>query len=190
HEKYIAPVKQAMVQYKDDDRVDGLLFKYLHFYGSYDYLGNSSNWYRHEIRVIRNKKNIYSYRDAQGFRKNDNEKLDVKLIDAYIYHYGWVREPGAMQAKFNHFGKYWLGDEWSEMAEKTFAGEFDYTQVDSVEKFTGTHPAVMKERITRMNWKFERDLSYNKLKPKEKFKRLVEKLTGRRPFEYKNYRVI
>jgi hypothetical protein len=190
HEKYIAPVKRAMAQYNDDDRVDGLLFKYLHFYGSYDYLGNSSNWYRHEIRVIRNKKNIYSYRDAQGFRKNDNEKLDVKLIDAYIYHYGWVREPGAMQAKFNNFGKYWLGDEWSEMAEKTFAGEFDYTQVDSVEKFTGTHPAVMKERITRMNWKFERDLSYNKLKPKEKFKRLVEKLTGRRPFEYKNYRVI
>jgi hypothetical protein len=190
HEKYIPVVKQAMLEYKDDDRVDGLLFKYVHFYGSYDYLGNSSNWYRNEIRVIRNKKNIYSYRDAQGFRKNDNEKLDVKPIDAFIYHYGWVREPGAMQAKFNNFGKYWLGDEWSEMAEKTFSGDFDYSQVDSVEKFKGTHPEVMKERIARMNWKFERDLSYNKLKPKEKFKRLVEKITGRRPFEYKNYRII
>jgi hypothetical protein len=35
---------------------------------------------------------IRSYRDAQGFRINDR-KLKVKLIDAYIYHYGWVKPP-------------------------------------------------------------------------------------------------
>jgi hypothetical protein len=190
HEKYIPVVKEAMLKYKDDERVDGLLFRYLHFYGSYDYVGNSSSWYRNEIRIIKNNKNIYSYRDAQGFRKGDDEKLDVKPVDAYIYHYGWVREPKAMQDKYNNFGKYWMGEEWSEAVKKTFSGEFDYSQIDSLEKFKGTHPAVMQERIARMNWKFERDLSYNKLSTKEKFKNLVEKLTGKRPFDYKNYRIV
>jgi hypothetical protein len=190
HEQYIPAVKQAMLKYKDDAKVDGLLFKYLHFYGSYDYVGNSSNWYRNEIRVIKNNKHIYSYRDAQGFRKGNDQKLNVKPVDAWIYHYGWVREPGAMQAKFNNFGRYWKGDEWSESVNKTFTGDFDYSKIDSLEKFNGTHPAVMQERIARMNWKFERDLSYNKLTAKEKFKNFIEKLTGKRPFDYKNYRVV
>ena len=74
HEKYLDTVYDAMKRYKDDPGVDGLLFKYLHFYGSYDYVGASSNWYKHEIRVIKNDKSIYSYRDAQGFRKGNNEK--------------------------------------------------------------------------------------------------------------------
>ena len=190
HEKYLDAVHAAMQQYKDDKIVDGLLFKYLHFYGSYDYVGNSNKWYRNEIRVIKNDKSIYSYRDAQGFRKGNNEKLNVKAIDAYIYHYGWVREPHAMQAKFNSFGSLWRGDEWSAGAEKKFTGPFDYSQIDSIEKFTGTHPQVLGDRIKKMNWKFERDLSYNNLKLKDKFKNLIEMLTGKRPFDYKNYKII
>ncbi|HEY8689022.1 MAG TPA: glycosyltransferase family 2 protein [Chitinophagaceae bacterium] len=190
HEKYLDVLHSAMQQYKDDKNVDGLLFKYLHFYGSYDYVGNSNKWYRNEIRVIKNDKSIYSYRDAQGFRKGDNVKLNVKSIDAFIYHYGWVREPHAMQAKFNSFGSLWRGDEWSAGAEKKYSGPFDYSQIDSIEKFTGTHPHVLSDRIKKMNWKFERDLSYNNLKLKDKFKNLVEKLTGKRPFDYKNYKIV
>jgi hypothetical protein len=190
HEKYLEVVRAAMEKYKDDKRVDGLLFKYLHFYGSYDYTGNSSTWYRNEIRVIRNDKNIYSYADAQGFRKGNNEKLNVKAIDAYIYHYGWVREPHAMQAKYNNFGNLWLGDEWGAASEKKYSGPFDYSQIDSIEKFTGTHPSVLQPRIEKMNWNFDRDLSYNNLKLKDKFKNLIEKLTGKRPFDYKNYKIV
>ena len=69
HEKYLDTMYEGMLKYKDDWRIDGLLFKYLHFYGSYDYVGASSKWYKNEIRVIRNDKSIYSYRDAQGFGK-------------------------------------------------------------------------------------------------------------------------
>ncbi len=190
HERYIPVVRSAMEKYKDDERVDGLLFKYKHFFGSYDYVGNSSKWYPNEIRIIKNTKRIYSYRDAQGFRKNDNQKLNVKPIDAYIYHYGWVREPKTMQSKVNNFLKYWEGEEGVANAEKTYDGAFDYSQIDSLEKFTGTHPAVMSERIARMNWKFERDLSYNRKTLKEKFKELIFKLTGKRPFDYKNYNIV
>ncbi|HUS00481.1 MAG TPA: hypothetical protein VMY77_02070 [Chitinophagaceae bacterium] len=190
HEKYLDVVGVAMEKYKDDKTVDGLLFKYIHFYGSYDYIGNSSKWYKNEIRVIRNDKNIYSFGDAQGFRKGKNEKLNVKAIDAYIYHYGWVREPHAMQAKYNNFGSLWRGDKWSAEAEKKYSGPFDYSGIDSIEKFTGTHPSVLRSRIEKMNWNFDRDLTYNNLKLKDRFKNLVERLTGKRPFDYKNYKIV
>ncbi len=190
HEQYLDEVYSAMQKHKDDSKVDGLLFKYVHFYGSYDYAGNSSKWYRNEIRVIKNDQSIYSFRDAQGFRKGNNEKLNVKALDASIFHYGWVREPHAMQAKYNNFGRLWGAEEWSNEAEKQFTGAFDYSQIDSIAKFTGTHPAVMQPRINRMNWSFDRVLSYNNLKLKDKLKNLLEKITGKRPFDYKNYKIV
>lgn len=188
HERYHPEIEAQMKRWKDEKDVDGLLFKYRHFYGSYDYIGIASNWYRHEIRVIKNDKSIYSYRDAQGFRKGNNQKLKVKPIDAYIHHYGWVREPKAMFAKQNNFGLFYDG----EGAEKgrTFVGEFDYASIDALQKYDGSHPAVMQDRIARTNWKFEYDLSYNKLSLKEKFKNLVERVSGKRPFDYKNYVVV
>jgi hypothetical protein len=190
HEKYHDEVYLAMQRWKDEKAVDGLLFNYLHFYGSYDYTGVSSQWYKKEIRVVRNDRSIYSYRDAQGFRKGDNQKLRVKPLAAYIYHYGWVREPNTMQAKINNVGRYWKGDEYSEQMEKTYSGAFDYANIDALEKFTGTHPKPMQHYVDEMNWKFEFDPAYNRLKTKEKFKNLVEKVTGARPFDYKNYKIV
>src|SRR5882724_8204681 len=35
HEKYHAAIREAMIRYKDDKQIDGLLFHYLHFYGTY-----------------------------------------------------------------------------------------------------------------------------------------------------------
>jgi hypothetical protein len=187
HEDGHTEVMEAMHKWKDDKGVDGLLFRYRHFYGSFDYLGASSKWYRNEIRVIKNDKDIYSYRDAQGFRKGDNEKLRVKPLKAYIHHYGWVREPEAMRAKDNNFGRYWNGDEAAEQALKTYSGAFDYSNIDALEKFTGTHPAVMQQRIVQKNWQFDYDPSYNNLKMKDRFKNGLERFTGKRWFDYKNY---
>ena len=82
HEKYLPIIKKGMEKHQENKLVDGLLFKYLHFYGSYDYVGDSSQWYNHEIRIVKNNPNIYSYKDAQGFRKNDNEKSIPMDLDA------------------------------------------------------------------------------------------------------------
>lgn len=187
HEQYLDTVKQGMLQWKDNPEVDGLLFKYKHFYGSFDYVAASSKWYRNEIRIIRPGRDIYSYRDAQGFRKGNDQKLKVKALDAYIYHYGWVRPPKTMMDKTRNFGYYWGGDNVTEEYIKLYSGDFDYSQIDMLEKFAGTHPAVMHERIKRMNWSFSYDLSYNRMTLKEKFKNIFEKITGRRPFDYRNY---
>lgn len=185
HEKYHALIRQEMERYKNNDAVDGLLFHYKHFYGSFDYVGESWRWYRREIRIVKNDKNIFSYRDAQGFRKKPNEKLRVKLIDAYIYHYGWVREPAAMQRKQKSFSSLYHTDEWvnEHMAK---ASEFDYSTVDSLELFAESHPAVMKHRIARKNWKFDFDVSKRNYSLREKLKRLL----GFRIGEYKNYKII
>ena len=187
HEQYLDEVHNAMLKYKDDGRVDGLLFNYLHFYGSYDYVGSSSKWYNREIRVIRNDKSIYSYRDAQGFRKGENKKLNVKPINAYMYHYGWVKDPRVMQQKQENFNKYWHDDQWMD-ENIAKVEEFDYANIDQLQHFTGTHPKVMQKRIATKNWKFDFDLSMNKTSRKEKIKRFLSKLgieTG-----YRNYRII
>ncbi len=189
HEDYIDNVKKAMQQYKDDATVDGLLFKYRHFYGSYDYEGDATSWYRREIRVVRKRQDIYSYRDAQGFRKGKNQKLRVKLIDAYIHHYGWVREPRALQQKCENFWKLKNTDEW--IAENVAKAElFNFSDIEPIKRFEGKHPAVMQERIARKNWNFSRDLSKKHYRLKDRVKLFVERLTGYRPFEYKNYKIV
>lgn len=53
HEKYLPTIKSEMEKWKDDTRVEGLLFNYTHFYGSYDFVGDSRKWYREEIRIVR-----------------------------------------------------------------------------------------------------------------------------------------
>lgn len=189
HEKYLATIQEEMLKYKDDNRIDGLLFKYKHFYGSYDYIGESYDWYRREIRIVRNDKSIYSFRDAQGFRKNNDEKLNVKLINAEVFHYGWVKDPKAMQTKHEEFHKLWHDDQWLEK-NVAKASEFDYSGIDSLNLFKETHPLVMQERIERINWKFDFDISKNKFKTKEKIKRVIECITGVRVGEYKNYKPV
>ncbi|OFY85933.1 MAG: glycosyl transferase [Bacteroidetes bacterium RIFCSPLOWO2_12_FULL_35_15] len=187
HEKYLPAIKSAMQHYKDDTQVEGLLFNYTHFYGSYDYVGNSRQWYRKEIRIVRNDKAISSYRDAQGFRKN-GEKLKVKQVDAWVYHYGWVKPPAAQQAKQESFNKLWHDDEWMKKNIPQVE-EFDYSQIDSLIHFKETHPQVMQSRIAKMNWKFSFDPTKQKLSFKQKLTSFIESKFGWKIGEYKNYKI-
>lgn len=196
HESDYPEIRAAMEKYHADARVDGLLFKYKHFYGSYDYLGASRRWYRREIRIVRPPHfslnpgmQIYSYKDAQGFRKDDNRKLNVKEIDAHIYHYGWVKPPEAQMKKQQTFHKYWHDDEWMHKNIPS-AAAFDYSNIDSLKLFDGTHPKVMHKRIAQKNWRFDFDISRSRYTVKEKISGFIERLTGYRPGEYKNYKKI
>jgi len=185
HEKFLEPVKNAMIKWKDHPEVDGLLFDYLHFYGSYDYVGTSGNWYTHEIRIVRKSENIYSYRDAQGFRKDGNRKLNVKPAHACMYHYGWVKDPTAMQAKQENFHKLWHPDHWLEK-HVVKAEQFDYSGIDALELFKDSHPAVMNDRIKNKNWIFDFDIAFNNLSTKDKLKNLLRTYFGIE-IGYKNY---
>jgi hypothetical protein len=189
HEQYYDAIRAAAEKYKDDSRVEGLLFGYTHFYGSYDYVGDSRKWYKNEIRIIRNDKAIRSYRDAQGFRK-EGRKLAVKKTGAQVFHYGWVRHPHAQVEKLAAFYTLWDGPE----AQKRSVAEnemFDYlNNADSLKKFTATHPGVMQKRIAEKNWQLEIGPEKKKLSLKDRLLYWIEKWTGRRLFDYRNYRII
>jgi hypothetical protein len=190
HEKYLPLIKKEMEENLTDKNVEGLLFKYLHFYGSYDYYGHSRRWYRREIRILRNDKAIQSYRDAQGFRLN-GRKIKVKLIDAYIYHYGWVKPPAGLKNKLLNFNKFYHDDNWiAENLPETF--EFDYKNADRLIHFAGTHPKVMQKRVAATNWKLNIDLKqlHRKMTLRRRVLQKIEDLTGWRVSEYRNYKIV
>lgn len=191
HEKYHATILEAAEKYRTNKKVEGLLFKYLHFYATYDYVGDSRKWYNYEVRMIKNDKQITSYKDAQGFRKG-NKKLAVVLVDAEVYHYGWVKSPQQMRQKQKDTDRYYLGEAFMENTSPATAPElYDFEKnYDSLRKFTGTHPVVMQQRIERKNWQIELDLSQKKFSLKEKLLFWFEKKTGKRLFDFKNYRLI
>jgi len=189
HEQDLSTIIQTMQQYNNNTKVEGLLFKYKHFYGQYNYIGSGGRWYKNEIRIIKNNKNIRSYKDAQGFRTIDNKKLNVKKINAFIYHYGWVKPPKAQQAKQQNFHKMWHDDVWVKK-NISAADEFNYNNIDILEEYKQSHPAVIANRIKNSDWSFTYDKTKAKLKSKYKFLFFIEKLTGWRIGENKNYKII
>ena len=189
HENDVEGIRTTMKKYVNNASVDALLFDYRHFYGSYDYIGDSRKWYRKEIRIIRQGRGIKSWKDAQGFRSKNNEKLRVVSTGARIFHYGWVKHPKHQQIKQKQFHRLWHDDSNLEKMV-TNKEEFDYSTIDSLQKFQETHPQLMKERINAQNWKFDFDPSRKNFTLKTWFLYYFEKITGIRIGEYKNYKLI
>ncbi len=135
HEKYHDTIRRTSLLYKDDKRVEGLLFNYLHFYGTYDYVADSRKWYHKEVRIIRNDKGIHAYRDAQGFRRGV-KKINVKPVDAMVYHYGWVKNPRKMKEKLKKIQELWLDTIDDPTNIERRSGEiFDFNAFDSLKHF-------------------------------------------------------
>ena len=190
HEADLPIVKSAMETNLADPNVEGLLFHYRHFYGSYQHVAISRRWYRREIRVVKMHPGVHSYKDAQGFRK-DGQKLKVKLIPAHINHYGWVKPPEGLNNKVRNFTQFYHDDAW--LAENVPADyQFDYGNAERLFRFDGTHPAVMADRVARSNWPFYFDAVEleKKMTLRRKILQKIEDLTGYRVGEYKNYRML
>jgi hypothetical protein len=153
----------------NDKEVEGLLFKYKHFWGDYNHYHNGHGWYPNEIRIVRNLPEIHSWQSAQSFRKFEyydnprqevgHSKLKVAKVDAEIYHYGWVRPPHLMQNKKRALDSvHWGLNKAKDYYEKA-PTEFDYGPLNLLAEFKETHPAVMKEMIEKFNW--ENKLQYS-----------------------------
>lgn len=197
HENDLPKVLDAIKLYDADERVEGLLFPFIHFWGGYDYIRNTRRVHKNEIRVLRNNTLIRSYRDSQGFRKyssieayengDKGEKLWVKKVDAPVFHYNGVRRLDVQKKKVNTFISMYT-------PEVPFAAEqqttFDYNQVDRVEKFKGSHPAVMSERIKAFDQPFTFDPAKAKWKTKDWLIQPIEDILGFKFGEYKNYKLL
>jgi len=169
HEKYLNHIKEMCTKYVDKPKVEGFVFKYKHFWGDYNHFMDFYGWYQHEVRIIRNIDTIHSWKDAQSFRKIPNfdgvsyfqykntYKLNVIELDAYVYHYGWVRPPHLMRMKNNEFQRHFGKKKKTEEDEYV---DFDYGALGIVPIFKESHPKIMLPIIDKMDWKDK--LNYTK----------------------------
>jgi glycosyltransferase involved in cell wall biosynthesis len=151
HEDDLPTVRARCEELLGDRRVEGLIFDYLHFFGDYRHIQDGQGWYQREIRVIRRGIGVRSVRDAQSFRYPDQRRIAVAPAHARIFHYGWVRHPRFMQAKVREF---WSHRRSLQEVEAEYGGaeEFDYGPLGRLPTWSGSHPAVMAERIASMDW--------------------------------------
>jgi hypothetical protein len=191
HEKYLPVLRAKMEQHLDTPEVEGLLFDYVHFYGSYNLYQIAHNWYAKEVRIVRNGTGVRSWESAQGFRI-DKRKLHVADADAEIFHYGWVRPPVQMMKKQIALSSVHHEKDWVEKRYPDDQADFKYGTLKTCRSFTGTHPEVMKERIKSMSWDIKPGKPNKKDHKHDRFwvrvlTFLENKIFHRKFGEYRNY---
>lgn len=192
-EKEYPTIAEDLARFAVDDALDTLLFRWVHFYGSYFSVIYSKRWYRREIRVIKKDRGLRSFGDAQSFRIWDERtkglrKSRAALSRAHVLHYGWAKEETLMREKFRELGRYW-GKDPALLAPDlapVYHHEFGITS------FVGAHPAVMQARAGErpvaparwMSTPLRRDFRYWRFWVTD----VLEKLFGWRPGEFRSYR--
>lgn len=154
HEDDHPRIRAAMEKWLPDSRVEGLLFRYLHFWGDFDRVHWTRNWYRHEVRVVRRIPAMRSWKSAQGFRV-DGSKPRVRDSGARIFHYGWVRPPEVMKRKQMALDRLHHPEDWVRRRHPEPGVPFDYGPLGHLRRFEGTHPAVMAEWMAAKDWRAE-----------------------------------
>ena len=191
HEDGARILKEKTQEWDGDARVEGLLVDYLHFYGGFETIGTSRRWYRRETRCIRLGKDIRPYQGAQGFRVGpEYRRIGVRVTGAPMFHYGWARPAKAIREKHEASKVIYP---WSrERSEQEQArGYLEWLPL--LRPFTGAHP-----RVARV-WVAERAHDPDRIIGPRHFKlehiRLyvsdwIERLTGTRLWEFRNYEVV
>jgi hypothetical protein len=95
HEAGVPMLRDAVRAADGYPLVEGLLVDYVHFYGDFDTVATDRHWYRREVRVVRLGGEVRSYGDAQGFRVGVAlRRPRARASGARMFHYGWARSPG------------------------------------------------------------------------------------------------
>ena len=188
HERGAEALRAAIHRSHADPRVEGLLVRYLHFYGDLDTIAVNRRWYRREVRAVRLDPalDIRSFRDAQGFRVgSEYRKIRAQLTDAEMFHYGWARPARALHAKRAANTAIW-GDKRD--PRKPLLPWFP-----GLCPFRGTHPAAARTWVDARRYDADRRVS----PPHFRFSHLryyvsdmIERLTGARVFEFRNYELV
>lgn len=189
HERGAAELAEAIRRHDEDPRVEGLLVRYLHFYGGFDTIATHRRWYRREVRAVRLDPalDIRPYQGAQGFRVGpEHRRIRARLTGASMYHYGWARPAQALREK-RELGKTMYP--WRDASEERPLLEW----IPGMRAFDDTHPAVAREWIEarrhdpdrlvappRFRWRFLRYYLSG----------AIERLTGVRVFEFRNYEMV
>jgi hypothetical protein len=160
---------------------------YVHFYGDFDTIATNRHWYRREVRCVRLGRDIRSYEDAQGFRVGPGQRrVRARATGARMFHYGWARPRQSLQRKLAASKEI-----FTEAADRLDAraarrDPLDWTPL--LRPFRGTHPAVAREWIAaRRHASAMGPPSFRLAHLRLYCSDWIERLTGARLFEYRNY---
>jgi hypothetical protein len=191
HEKGAAILRERIAEWDGDARVEGLLVRYLHFYGGFDTIATSRRWYRREVRCLRLGHDIRPYQGAQGFRVGpEYRKIRARATDAAMFHYGWARPARAIREKYEISKTIYP---WSKerSAREQAKGYLDWLPL--LKPFTGTHPRAAREWIAERAHDPERLIGPRHFRLEHlRFyaSDWIERLTGARLFEFRNYQLV
>ena len=156
HERDLETIKDSMQRHLVDDKVEALVFDYVHFFGSPNYQAVSPGWYKRAPRIIRNSVRTVA---CDGLFWNvivNNQKMRWPrgaLAGAKIYHYGHVRPLEAMNKKQESVERY-----WNKIPRKLARYQIDPR---ALRKYTGEHPEIMRDWLAqKADYAFEPDISY------------------------------
>ncbi len=191
HEAGARLLKERTAEWDRDERVEGLLVQYLHFYGGFATVATSRRWYRREVRAIRLGADIRPFQGAQGFRVGAGyRKIRARLTDAVMFHYGWARPARAIREKYEISKTIYPWSKERSAREQT-KGYLDWLPL--LRPFSGEHPRAAREWIAARAHDPERVIGPWRFKPEHVRFYLsdwIEHLTGTRLFEFRNYRLV
>jgi hypothetical protein len=188
HEADAPQLRESLAAAAHDPGVEGLLFEYLHFYGNFHRLATNRTWIRREVRAIRPGGPVQSFAEAQGFRVRPSwRRVRARRTGCRVFHYGWARPHAALNTKrqLDHALYHPDGDR---PMRSPIAGRLP-GEIGLV-PYGGAHPAAA------LPWIAEREglLPPDVLPVRWTARQLqlamlhrMERLTGWRPFEFRNY---
>jgi hypothetical protein len=189
HETGADELAAAVRQHDADPRVEGLLVRYLHFYGGFQTIATHRRWYRREVRAVRLDpgRDIRPYQGAQGFRVGpQHRRIRARLTGAQMFHYGWARPAQALREK-RELGKTMYP--WRNADERLPL----LAWIPGIRPFRGSHPAAAREWIEARLEDPERVIAPRRFQwhhLRYYVSGWIERLTGVRVFEFRNYTIV
>ena len=191
HERGARLLQEKTAEWDRDEQVEGLLVNYLHFYGGFDTIATNRRWYRREVRCIRLGKDIHPYQGAQGFRVGPGyRRIRARVTDAEMFHYGWARPAKAIQQKLEISKTIypWGRDR---IVKDQARGYLEW--IPLLRPFAGSHPAAAADWIAPRREDPDRVIGPRRFKLEHlRFygSDWIERMTGARLFEFRNYVVV
>jgi len=191
HERGAHILRQKVAEWDRDEQVEGMLVDYLHFYGGFDRVATNRQWYRREVRCLRLGRGIRPYQGAQGFRVGPEfRKIRARLTGAQMFHYGWARPAQTMREKIQLTKQMYP---WATERLDRDLKRGTLKWIPLLRRFTGSHPAAARDWIAANAKEPPPALEPARFKPAHVrlyMSDWIERLSGVRPFEFRNYEVV
>jgi hypothetical protein len=151
HEDDHPLIMDAMRRHLSDPQVMGLVFRMVHFKG--DYWSTDPWMYHKATRIVRNTGKIHSTVDCCDFTVDGHDGMIKsgpfgRLIEARMFHYGWVKDPRVLREKLVYQISRHEGDRLTQATiDEQAVIRSEYPTYDILKEYRGTHPKVMAGRV-------------------------------------------